>query len=243
MTTAARAGIPVVPWGDVRAGMDWRQGEHVTLVGPTGCGKTTLALGMLPSRRYVVAIGTKPKDRTLAALSRQGYRRVARPDEWPPPMAGREPAWPRVLFWPRFTRPEDVPAQRAGIEHVLRSTFASGGWCVFADELRYITQFLGLQSITELMWLQGRSIGLSLVSCSQRPAWVPLEAFSQATHVVMWRATDRRDVQRLSDIGGIDVERVRHVMALEPDRGGLGKHDFLYMNARTGHVARSRYQP
>lgn len=217
---AARAGL--TPWSDFLARLDWRQGEHLSLIGPTGGGKTTLALQLLPRREWVTVLATKPADPTLNKLRRQGYKLI---EKWPPPALTQ-----RVLLWPRFRGRRDMVPQRAAIAEALTEMFAAGGWCIFVDELSYLSQMLRLDTDLRLLWQQGRALNLTLVGATQRPAWVPLEMYSQATHLFFWRTTDRTDLGRIGGLGGIDPGLVRQRVSR------LAPHETLYVNTRTGEM-------
>ena len=42
---------PVVPWDDfLTYVLDWKQSQHVGLIGPTDSGKSTLSFAILPQR-------------------------------------------------------------------------------------------------------------------------------------------------------------------------------------------------
>jgi hypothetical protein len=223
---AQSSGIPTVPWADFLARFRWAQGEHVTFVGPTGSGKTNLARQLLPLRDYVCAIGTKPKDKTLQGLiSREGYRRI---QAWPPPpLVG---ASQRIALWPTFRRPEDIVNQQAAIDRALREMFTAGGWCVFADELYYLCHTLRLTKLLEVYWTQGRSVHLSLVGGTQRPAHVPLFAYDQATHLFFYRDNDEANLRRVGGLGGISAQEVRDAVMQLP------KYHALYVNTRDGEL-------
>ena len=81
--------------------------------------------------------------------------------------------------------------------------------------------------------MQGRALDLSLVAGTQRPAWVPLEMYSQATHVFFWRTSDRRDLDRIGGLGAHDPQTIRAVVR------NLRKHEALYVNTRTGALVRT----
>ena len=85
--------VPRVTWDEFLKSFRWKQGEHVTLLGPTGQGKTTLALAILPRREYVIVFGTKAKDKTLDRLIKEdGYEKCT---EYPPPTWAK-----KVVLWP-----------------------------------------------------------------------------------------------------------------------------------------------
>lgn len=198
------------------------------MIGPTGSGKTTLASQLLHLRSFVCALGTKPRDETMDKLIRKGYKRIR---EWPPPpLAGRKEQ--RVALWPEFRRPEDLANQQYQIDRALREMFVAGGWCIFADEIYYLCHFLGLTRLLETIWTQGRSLGLSLIGGTQRPAHVPLFAYSQATHLFAWRFQDERDVARVGGLGGISSKVIRETITT------LRPHEVLYVNTRDGQLMR-----
>lgn len=224
--------IERLPWDVFMSRFDWRQGEHVSLIGPTGGGKTTLALAILPRRNYVTVFGTKPADDTLTALQRQGWKRIHQWKERPglvPDAQGRLPDQ-RLILWPKFRKMSDQWSHAMEFYAALDSMFTDQGWTIFADEVGYLCKDLGLERVMKQWWKQGRSIKLTVVSATQRPAWVPLDMYSQATHLFLWNANDRRDLQRLRDIGGnfsgMNLERV--VGHLD-----WNKHEVLYLNTRT----------
>src|SRR5581483_6256450 len=93
---------PRVPWLTLQAKLErqWQPGEHVTIVAPTGHGKTHLALTLAELCRYVLVLATKRKDPLVAELAAKGYLVTARTDEilW----TETEPVNTRVVIWPQF---------------------------------------------------------------------------------------------------------------------------------------------
>lgn len=219
-----------VEWSDLRRAMAWRQGEHVSFIGPTGTGKTTAMLGLLDLRRYVCVIGTKPRDETLESLVKRGggYKRIT---SWPPPRI-RD----RVVLWPHVERASDNARIAGVIREALDEAFAEGSWCIAADEIWYLAHKLKLADMLETYWSQGRSIGLSLVATTQRPAWVPRMMYSQATHLFLWKDLDRTNLDRIKDItgGSLNSTDIRKIV------GMLERHEALYLNTRTGTMLRTR---
>jgi hypothetical protein len=49
---------------------------------------------------------------------------------------------------------------------------------------------------------QGRSAGISVVAMTQRPAFIPLAFYDQATHLFVWRDNDLRNRQRIGELAG-----------------------------------------
>lgn len=219
--------ISYLGWEEFQAQWTWNQGEHVSLIGPTGQGKTTLGMALLPRRSYVVVMATKPKDATLDVLKRRGYKKT---EEWPPSGVSQ-----KVILWPPYKRPEYEKKQQQVFAHAMDDIFGSGGWCVFVDEAAYFVDDLKLEKWLKRFWRQGRSLGISLVAATQRPAWIPLDIYSAASHLFLWGTNDPNDLQRLGGIaGGVDVKKVREtVSALKP-------HEVLYVDTRTRFMCRTR---
>ena len=210
-----------IPWSDFLAEFQWRQGEHVSLIGPTGAGKTTLALALLPRRDYIAIIATKPRDPVVAEAEHSGFK-VLR--DWPDHVDWRET--PRIVLWPRFAKLGDLKRQQRIVHRALGSMFSAGGWTIYVDELSYLTNTLRLESAVSLLLQQGRSLGITFVCGTQRPAHVPLLIYDQASHVFMWRDNDEANLKRLGGLGGLDSRIIRTTVAALP------LHDVLYVNTR-----------
>lgn len=211
-----------ISWSQFLEQFVWFQGEHVTLIGPTGCGKTTLALAILPRRKYQIVVATKPEDPLLDEL--KGYKLI-RNGELPP-----SEIFPKVIYWPPVESIKQVKEQGEVIGGLLENVYVAGKYCLYFDEVRYVTNFLKLAPLVEVLWLQGRSLKVSLVAATQRPRGIPLTAYSQATHLFLWRDSDAENLKRLSELGAADVHTIRYVLPR------LAKHDVLYVNTRTGDI-------
>jgi energy-coupling factor transporter ATP-binding protein EcfA2 len=211
--------------------MNWRQGEHVTAVGTTGSGKSEAILSMVNQvSPFTVVVTTKQTDKTLHDGLR-GYRVITKADHLNPEVARRfvfRATWPRGEDW----KSQILPRQRDEIRRLVLRIFRQKGWTVLFDELPYVTSndMLGLSSDLKLLWLQGRSEGVSVFANTQRPRHVPLEAYSQATHLLLWNTSDAMDLARAGDLAAFDRKTVAQGLST------LGKHDILYVNSDTKDI-------
>lgn len=194
----------------------WKQGEHVVIIGDTGSGKTYLESKILPIRKHVLVIRTKPDNIVF-----DGFHKIAsqlnvgkvRFDN-----SGKMIT--RYLLVPKFEE------QRKEASRTFEMVWKEGGWCVAIDETYYATQMLKLEMQINKLLTQGRSKHISVVAGMQRPAWISRFALSQATHAFIFRS-EGRDLTTLSQ-------------ALSPKVVGpvqqLTGHDFVYFNRATREV-------
>lgn len=235
--------LPRVPWDAFFQRWTWNQGEHLTIVGPTGTGKSTLMRALL-QKRYeaggaVCVFGTKTEDRTLSTWLREdGLTRV---ESWPPRWPGRWWDRPRgnewthkVMLWPRIKSTADVRALGPTFGHALDEMFVARRWCVAIDELWYQSAEMGLDHELKSWWSQGRSAGLTLVGATQRPVDIPLLAYNSATHLFLFGDNDRRNLDRVSGLGGLPPAEITRIME------SLPFHDVLYVNTRERFYLRTR---
>lgn len=228
---------PFEPWAEFDANLVWRQGEHVTLAGGTGSGKTTFARQLLKRRRFVVVMATKSADSSLYdPLIAQGF--VVK-TKWAPEFdeAG-EPVDPLVIFKPPLsggTAGKDAQREafRLALLNIFETGSEDGGWCVYCDEVRYLTEFLNLRTELELLWLQGRSLGVSVVAATQRPVSIPVLAF-EAQHLFVWRFSHKDDIDRISHFSGTLSPVVRQTVPRLP------KHEVLHVQPEYGTAERTK---
>lgn len=213
-------------------------GEHAGIIGATGQGKTHLQNSILPFWPFVVAFATKNNDDTMDRLVRiNGYEKFTK---WYPLSASDHP---RRVIWPQVRNlKEQSTVQRSVFEHAIENIWAEGGrppgnpvgWAIAIDELWWFSNKLNMDEYIKVILLQGRSNGISLIAATQRPAWVPVEIYSQATHLFFFAENDARNLQRIGEINHRDKRGIRHIVS------NLEQHQVLYVNTRTGQMVRTR---
>lgn len=223
---------PFVRWDEFQRRVRFRQGDHITIVGTTGSGKTVLARELLFKRDYVIVLGTKNTDPELyGPLVERGFEIVEHFDATP---EGDEPK--RVIFRPRLTTPDKkgLARQADRFREVLYEVFKAGGWAVYADEIFYVADKLGLSDVFEILWTTGRTEDITVIASTQLPVRIPLVAFDQAVHLFLFRNADQQRVRRMAEFSGSDVDLVRYVIPRLP------LHEFLYVDTRSGMLMRSK---
>ena len=219
-----------LPWEEFQESLRWRQGEHLTLVGPTSAGKTTLALHLLPRRTHTIVFATKKRAPLIKKLARDGYETVKTSEEIHPQIHRK------YILAPPFQKGiRSVASQRENFRDALDTVFRQTGWAVYLDEVPYICEDLGLGNECKRLLLQGRTLGVTMAAATQRPVNIPLAFYSQARHLCFWQTNDERDLQRIGGLGGISAKEIRQaVTALRFD-----KHEVLYVNTRTRKMIRT----
>jgi energy-coupling factor transporter ATP-binding protein EcfA2 len=198
----------------------YRSGEHVTIVGPTGGGKTHLAFQLLeraarPSRPAVMLV-KKNRDTLITRKGTElGWKRVR---DWPPPMRMPWQSHPSgYLVWPRTTFDPDIdhPHKWAVFRSALLDSYKRGNRIVVADDAYGLSEVLKLRKELVEMWTEARSMDTGLWTAFQKPSHVPLWAYSQAEHLFLFNDPDKRSRERFGEIGGVDSQLVqRTVMRL-----------------------------
>lgn len=222
LTTAKTA------WGEtVRLGPPWQPGEHKALIGPTGEGKTTHAVGILTTRKYVLALDPKGEDETMSA---SGYVRVGSiwQDSWRWRLANREDAkawdhiWKaiddhreaRIIVGGPARDDDEFTALRKLISDGVRFCRYVGGFTQYCDEFEIASSrdMFALAPAINLGLISARRSGISVVNSYQAQAWVSKHAIRQARRAVMWPTGDRDMIKNVAQGMGRDWRDVAQVV-------------------------------
>lgn len=236
MTSAGKAFPQRVAWEELSQDflMAWGrpngkfQPEHVEVLGPTGSGKSFWEKWVLVERvrlrnSAVVILLTKPADKTLAELD-----------------------WPVVTKWPpnewnHKNRTVIFHAKSHGLGKAARARQAEqveqlldGLWhpdanvVLAVDEIAYVEQELGLRTHMTTFFREGRTLGITIVASTQRPAGVSRAVHSETAWVCAFAPKDEDDAERMAQILG-DKRHYREVL-MDLDRE---KREFVLVHNLT----------
>lgn len=211
---------------------EYRPGQHVSFIGPTGAGKTHLALQLLARSvspelpGYITVM--KARDKTVGEFLRghEGWKRTLTFP--PPPVVGKKPVgW---AVWPHHTNdPEADEVRHEEIFHRMhRQLYVKGDNIIFDDEVVSLVREMDMKRDLTRIWTKGRSIGSGLWGATQRPAMVPLEMYDQAQHLFLANIKDKRSQDRFGEISGVDPDLVVEVVKRLP------KFHWLYIRQEEG---------
>jgi len=214
---------------------DYSAGEHVTFLGPTQSGKTTLAYQLLgesaTEKLPAIVLVMKPKDPVVTDWTkRYKWKKV---ETWPPvDVPYVSPKRSGYVLWPKhsFDPDKDNPKLHREFRKAMLYCYEKGDRILFADELYGVDHELKLRDEVITIYSRGAAMGCGLWAATQKPSHIPLWAYSQAEHLFLANDPDKRARERYGEIGGIDPKFV------EAQTLRLPKYHWLYIR-RTGPVA------
>jgi hypothetical protein len=198
---------------------EWNLGEHISLVGPTGAGKTVYVVNILPLRKYVIALDAKGGDESLEQLTKKGFIYSQWPmsrKQWKEIEEGK-PC--RVIVGAGIQSLEDLPLLKAEIAEALRDAYNTKRWTVYIDELQLVAdrRLMNLSARVEVNLIAARNRGVSIVSSFQRPANVPRSASEMSTWFIVFYTRDRDTVDRLAEMAGRPAPEIRGLIKGLPE--------------------------
>lgn len=197
---------------------NWKPGQHVALVGPTGQGKSTFAVPVLKQRKYVVALDPKGGDDTLAA---SGFERIP---SWPPSgkiyqdIADGKPA--RLILGAKGA---DIDSLAKEFDKALSDILKQGGWTAYIDEFQIAAdkRMMNVGTKAEKLLVSARYKKVSVVTAFQAPSWVPTASTRQATWIVMWPTRDEDCIKAVAQKAGREKTQFAEVVKKLPPFHGL----------------------
>jgi hypothetical protein len=207
---------------------NWEQGQHISIMGRTGRGKTMLAKDLLTCRTYVCALAVKRADDTLELFPQAGYKILVN-KKWPPPYGTS-----RVVYWAKPRNLSDVVRQRKTIQTILDDAYQHGGWTIFFDDVAHTARALGFGKTIATLFNQARSSHSSQVAAMTQPSSItqaiPSEVWRQARfHLIFYYRTGR-DLDVISDITGYKLTQLKQWMHQ------LRPYDFICCDDLTDQV-------
>lgn len=217
-----------MPWRELRPWFiqQWDQGQHIAIIGPSGQGKTTVAIDLLEARAderdgHVLILANKRRDPLLTKLG------------WP-----IVPDWDsvhyehrvrrRVVIWPPYGRASSSAARnRKVFVEALDEVIEEGAWTVYLDEVTYFTETLNLRKLLDEYWNTARSSAVTVIGSSQGATWIPKAMTTNQSWVFCFKSRDEEVRKRVGEVAG---DR----RAYAPILGNLGQHEFLLVNTITG---------
>ena len=216
-----------VPWHLLKEGLydKFDQGQHLAIIGPTGQGKTTLAVELLDDFWEMGAselvAANKPRDDLMEKLEANGWPRIYR---WPPDYEHR--ARRRVLLWPHYGRASQAERNRAIFEEAFDYTLLEGGWVLYLDETRYFVETLKMRQQVDELWNGSRSSRITLMTGSQGTTWINKTMIRQETWMFLFKPRGIEERKEYADATGDKGS--------EADLLSLGEHEFLLVHLPSG---------
>lgn len=199
-----RARFVGVSWGIFLAWLrdTWEPGQHGALVGPTGEGKTTFAVGILNLRKWVLALDPKGEDETLSASGFVRITKLPLPRTIRNDIAEGKPA--RLIIGGTSRTDREQAALRNLMRAAIRMVREQGGWTLYADEYQILSdlRMFNLGKPIEELLISARRNRTSVVTAYQAPAWVPRAATRQASWVVIFATRDRAMIKSVAESMG-----------------------------------------
>lgn|SRR5487761_16215 len=197
---------------------DYKPGQHVTLIGPTGRGKTTLGGQMLikvtsPEHKAVILHGKiKGRDRTIPKLAEAGNYRIT--DHWPPRYDPRDRKRNgyivRPLNKPGETNEQETAILRQHFRSAIRDNYhakAKNPRITVLDESHQAQHDLKLKTDIESPLMRGAPDN-AVWNFVQRGRFVSYHCYDAAEHLIIFYDSDLSNQKRYSEIGDVDPEEI-----------------------------------
>jgi hypothetical protein len=195
--------------------IDIKSGEHTSIFGMTGSGKTTLAQQLLRSvdrlavfdpKALITDWGLEPY--APDALKRLQDDQPARLHVLPP-----EPGQNAERYW----------------ADALEAVYRAGNVFIYLDEVYLLTdEGKQIERWLRTIWTTGRAYGVSGMAASQRPVWIPRFIASESRHIFCFTLTQSDDRDRVTDVIGTQAHYWNSDKPLSTQERPPNVHGFFY---------------
>jgi len=96
-------------------------------------------------------------------------------------------------------------------DEVCSMVYQKGNMHLVADELKSAYHGSGLTEHHNLIMTNGRDKGVGMTSTTQRPKRIPIEAISEAEHVLGFKLKTKTDRDRMKEVVGEPAEQLRSI--------------------------------
>ena len=200
---------PHLVWQEIKLGRE----QHGFICGMTGGGKSKLAEYLVndPDKPYSVVYDPK-HSRTVSEWPNQ-----TRIENWSELISSDAN---RIVYSPPIPELKDKQRQLDFFQWIFEQQHVR----VYVDECTSLLGNTDPNFWFKLCLTQGRERGVSVVTTTQRPSWIPLITMSEATKFYIFKLNMPEDMERIRKITGIT----------EDEQMRLGEHEFWYYDVTKG---------
>jgi hypothetical protein len=201
---------------------DYRPGQHVLCICPTGGGKSWLMWQLLEAAMRQnphldpVVYMPKPSDETTARnATRLGMQEIP---TWPPVRKLFQAKPTGYVLWPPHPKGVSTMERRAIVGSHLKKGLEAKYWAGhsinFVDDAHSALSMFDLNPLAEEILTNGRANKAGLWLATQKPSGTLVSggitsfAYNSASKMFMGLDYDPRNLARLSEIGGVDPKQI-----------------------------------
>lgn len=221
-------------------GHDYGPGQHLTMLGPTQRGKTTLCFQLLDSvitpEHKALLLASKPPGRDQKMEKAHKELRLRRIHEYPPLWSPLDRNKRGYVLAPTQTM-DDFRADNENVRREFRKAIIANysskkPVITVADEGYHLQNKYKLKEEIEQPLISGAPVNACWILL-QRGRYSSYLAYDAADHIFIAYDPDVSNQKRYSEIGGIDPFTVAMIVSqleTRKEKGGRTISEFLYIN-------------